>query len=924
VLAQPAADLKAMVDARQKREEILSQRHDLSDERVRAEVVRQLRAVDAVQQAAVRRRARVRGLALEGDKPGGGRIVLVDFDENDQPVYHQTENNNAAISTAAKLVRSTAPYNVSGSGVKIGQWEAGGIPRQTHREIVGRISIADSATTETSHATHVAGTLAAAGITPSALGMAPAATLVCYNSTSDTTEMTAAGAAAPNTTKIYLSNHSYGALAGWEGNAWHGAFTNDGNPANDVETDFGRYSQTSRNFDTLAYNLPYYQVFVSTGNHRNDTPPTTGGTWTFAGTSYTYDPAQHPKGDGLYKSGYDNIEGNKLAKNVISVGSVNDAVSGGVRNPAAASISGFSSWGPADDGRIKPDIMANGDSLYSCVNSSDTSYNYSSGTSMASPNACGSAALLISYYTSRFPGGAMRASTLKSLIIHTADDLGTAGPDYKNGWGLMNTKAAAEIIRLHADNIGGAAIIESAVSTALTSRTFTHQWDGTTPLRVTLGWTDPAGASRTNHDNRNKALVNDLNLTVTREGGSTYYPFVMPYVNNWSTNLLSAAAVNGVNTVDNTEQVYLAAPEAGTYVITVNYAGSLTNGAQNFSLIVSGETNPLPDPVFNYTEVFDGGGAALNGKVSTTGEGVWNANSLVTGNGVLTADAGSALLPFTPVADKIYTLSLDFNYSSGSGGWLGLGFSSSTAASAPGASSTADRLSNLNVPGYAWMISNGNSIVGAWQGLQTENPVPYTSPTLRSGSRKLKIVLNTAGNGSSFTADYFIDQTSVTNGPVTINVPLFTLKSAGFTQYGNGLLTGSVIDNFSLTTDDIKLPGYATWATVSGIDGELAAGDFDNDGLANLVEYALGLDPTKSSVPPGTLLDGNLSFNKGADAVANGDVTYVIEESDDLGVADPWAEVTPDVNDTTTISYQLLNGPGRPKVFARLKIVQIP
>jgi hypothetical protein len=476
LLAQADADLKTMSTARQKRTEILSQRHDLNDERVRGALVRQLQAADAAREAAVRRRAQARNLPLEGDKPGRGRFALVDFDENDQPVYHQTENGNAAISAAANLVRSAAPYNVDGSGIKIGIWEAGGIPRQTHQEFAGRISIADSTTSATDHATHVAGTLAAAGSNPAVLGMAPAATLRCYNSTSDATEMTAGGASAPNTTKIYLSNHSYGARAGWEDNIWYGAFTNDANPANDVEADFGRYSSTSVSFDGLAYNLPYYLVFISAGNHRNDTPPGTGTTWTYAANSstYTYDPAQHPKGDGVYKTGYDSIEGNKLGKNVIAVGAVNDAASGGGRNIANATMASFSAWGPADDGRIKPDVMANGISVLSSGNISDTDIYTASGTSMSSPNACGSAALLIQYYTSRFPGGAMRASTLKSLIIHTADDLGTAGPDYKNGWGLMNTKAAADVIQQHADNTGGGAIVESSVSTSSTSRTFTN------------------------------------------------------------------------------------------------------------------------------------------------------------------------------------------------------------------------------------------------------------------------------------------------------------------------------------------------------------------------------------------------------------------------------------------------------------------
>ena len=116
--------------------------------------------------------------------------------------------------------------------------------------------------------------------------------------------------------------------------------------------------------------------------------------------------------------------------------------------------------------------------------------------------------------------------------------------------------------------------------------------------------------------------------------------------------------------------------------------------------------------------------------------------------------------------------------------------------------------------------------------------------------------------------------------------------------------------------------GYATWAATNGIPGEPADGDFDNDSLDNIVEYALGTDPTVSSVPAGTYIGETLSFTKGADAVANGDVTYAIEESDDLGITDPWADVTPDVNDDTTISYTLPTG--QPKVFARLKVVQIP
>ncbi len=114
-------------------------------------------------------------------------------------------------------------------------------------------------------------------------------------------------------------------------------------------------------------------------------------------------------------------------------------------------------------------------------------------------------------------------------------------------------------------------------------------------------------------------------------------------------------------------------------------------------------------------------------------------------------------------------------------------------------------------------------------------------------------------------------------------------------------------------------PSYSTWASANGIPGQPASDDFDKDGLTNLVEYALDLSPTVSSVPPGTFNGSLLSFNKGAEAMANGDVTYEIEQSTTLG---GWTVVVPNAPASATISYTLPSG--QPKEFARLKITQIP
>ena len=130
---------------------------------------------------------------------------------------------------------------------------------------------------------------------------------------------------------------------------------------------------------------------------------------------------------------------------------------------------------------------------------------------------------------------------------------------------------------------------------------------------------------------------------------------------------------------------------------------------------------------------------------------------------------------------------------------------------------------------------------------------------------------------------------------------------------------------FDETTGILELTSasgnFASWALANSVTGG-ADGDSDNDGISNLVEYALDLDPAGSDGSAGTFNGSLLSFTKRAEAVTNGDVTYAIQESDDLGVLDPWTAVTPAVNDATTISYTLPGG--GPRKFARLLVTQVP
>ena len=350
---------------------------------------------------------------------------------------------------------------------------------------------------------------------------------------------------------------------------------------------------TSATADSLAASLPYYLIFRSAGNDRADNPATGASVALVpGGSTVSYNPAQHPPGDAVYKSGYDTIGYDAVAKNVMTIGAVADAVSGGVRAPANGTMTYFSSWGPTDDGRIKPDVVANGDNLYSSLATSDSAYAYYSGTSMASPNATGSALLLINVFDNLFPGHAMRASTLKALLINTADDLGNAGPDYQYGWGLINVKAAADALTAYHASPGNARVIEGRVTSTALTRTHTFTWDGVSPIRATLVWTDPASTAITTHDSRTARLVNDLDLKITVPGGANFSPYVMPYVGDWTNAKLSAVATTGVNHTDNVEQVFIAAPSAaGVYQAVVTVTGSLTNGVQNYSLIISGSAD---------------------------------------------------------------------------------------------------------------------------------------------------------------------------------------------------------------------------------------------------------------------------------------------------------------------------------------------
>lgn len=455
---------------------------------------------------------------------------LMRLDESGNPIYFTTDNVGAALTTRANRLNTGGSLGLTldGQGMTIGIWDGGKV-RNTHALLTGRVTQVDNATELSLHATHVAGTMmGGANASATAKGMASQALLRAYDWTSDENEVINAAA-----NGLLISNHSYGS-----------------DPDSVPVSMWGRYNGEASAFDEIMFNAPYYQFVNSAGNSRN--------------SGYNPD-----------KDGYDLLSGKSNSKNGIIVAAVNQVSN--YTGPSSVTMSSFSSWGPTDDGRIKPDICGKGVNVRSSTSTSDTSYQQLSGTSMSSPNVAGTL-LLLQQHAKNVKGFFMRAATLRGLTLHTADEAGSdPGPDYRFGWGLMNAEKAAVLISKE----GAESYIQE--NDLLQNNTYSFDvkpFNTTQPIVASICWTDPAGATVFGAvDNPTPALVNDLDLRLI-QGSQVSYP--------WKLNpaVVDDPATKGDNKVDNIEKIELSNP-SGTYTITVSHKGNLANAHQNYSLIIS-------------------------------------------------------------------------------------------------------------------------------------------------------------------------------------------------------------------------------------------------------------------------------------------------------------------------------------------------
>ena len=623
---------------------------------------------------------------------------LKGLDSQGRPVFRKTYNRDIAIAIQAEplLAGGSSPLpDLDGSGIPaVGIWDDGAV-RITHQNFGGRVLLGEPASEFRreiglppvqsiywDHPTSVAGTLGANGLNfPLGQGVAPGVSIKTYHFVDDFEEM---GEAAHG--GMLFSNHSYGDFAGWEDElVWRGPHDFEGE-----DPEFGAYTEDTKTLDALGYLAPHYLSVWASGNEALNGYTRSSGeialvdsdgngvfneltTLDFPPNAGTPLPGAFdiPEEDGGAEGavpgpGFDTIVSTGCAKNNLTVGNIRDRlteinsqpVALPITHPAHLTLAHSSSRGPTDDGRIKPDLVANGESVDTLGAATDINKSFNrNGTSYSAPAVTGALALLQQLHQQTKPdlnGPNLLSSSWKALLCNTAVDgiqlpgyLGTAaqtttleGPDYFYGWGACNTLAAAQLLVKNAQSSSGNVHLCEHVLVDGSTIEIPILHDGTSPeMKVMICWTDPpyqtsptAGLEGEVNDpeahladpdrvNSTLRLMNDLDLRVISPNGqTTHFPWVLNPTDDTTDPLYHPLkkAVTGDNTRDNIEQVVIPTPVAGEYLVRISHKGSLkslqlittqqpgtilpesaqfqllTGQTQNVSICISGNKDRFP------------------------------------------------------------------------------------------------------------------------------------------------------------------------------------------------------------------------------------------------------------------------------------------------------------------------------------------
>lgn len=700
----------------------------------------------------------------------------------------ETSNLSNRVITQVNTAQS-APYNLDGTGVTVLVYDGGTI-RATHNDFSGRVTNIDSSGVHY-HPTHVAGTIGGDGSTNiNNRGMAPGVNILgagfeVAGGLSEGFLYTDPGDLEADYTLAMslgatISNNSIGANVAQNGYpcAWHG--------------DYGITAGTIDNVIRGSLGEPI-TVFWAAGNERGS-----------GNCGVSYGTTAPPSNN----------------KNSISIGALNSNDD---------SMTNFSSWGPSDDGRIRPVVSAPGcqtgsdGGVTSAGDGSDTEYITLCGTSMATPTAAGIGALIVQDFRDKFPSwGDPSNQLMKVILIEGSEDILNAGPDYQSGYGSIRAVDSIDFLRtgnFREDTIGQEAASTYSIEVSESDPEF----------RVTIAWDDPAGAP-----NVSLALVNDLDLVVLDPNGVRHYP--------WTLNQFSPSA-GAVRTqedhVNNIEQIYVQNPQAGVWQVQV-IGTAISDGPQSFALassldigdgllsILLTESAPeliLPGtPIIVTAEIKEGIDTLIPGSVQLNYR--YTPGSYTTIPMIVNEDGTyTATIPGASCGDTIEY------YSSANGSIAGPKFSPPTGAGSP----THTEIGQIKVAlidtfesDNGWTVS-GNAVDGGWtRGTPVDCASRGAPGSDSDGSGQCWVTDNDSANSCNSDVD---------DGTTILTSPIYDIAQGGefsFDYWYSDIPTGEV--NGDQWVVEGSFNGGATWVPLRS--STVVSSDWRSDTIIVRTEIA--------------------------------------------------------------------------------------